>query len=383
MKVYMDNGATTKVDPEVLEKMKKYFSEEYGNPSSLHSYGINAEDALDEARMKIANTLEVSPEEIVFTSGGTESNNFALKGIAFKHKKGHIITTKIEHDCILNTCKWLEKQGSDITYLDVDSEGFVNLKDIEENIRDDTILVSIIHGNNEVGTIQDMKSIWEICNSKGVLFHTDACQSYTKVPINGKYADLITINSHKIHGPKGVGALYIRKGVDIEPLLHGGGHERSFRSGTENVPGIVGFAEAAFIGIRDMEKNVSKMIKLRDYMISKLLEIPNTRLNGPKGSKRLANNINITFDYVEGEALVMRLDMYGIAVSTGSACSSKKLEPSHVLSAMGRRPEEAHGSLRFTLSKYTTKEEVDYVVEKVKEVVGKLRELSPLTKRYR
>lgn len=379
--IYLDNGATTKVDPEVIKEIIPFFDEFYGNPSSLHSFGVDAEDKLKEARKIIADSIGADSDEIIFTSGGTESNNFALKGVAFNKKKGHIITTKVEHDCILNSCKWLGNQGFDITYLNVDGEGFIDLDELEKEIRDDTMIVSIIHGNNEIGTIQDLKKIGDICKKNNVLFHTDACQSFTKVPINVNEfnIDLITINSHKIHGPKGVGALYIKKGTNIVPVAHGGGQEFRLRSGTENISGIVGFSKAVEIGIKDLEKNVNYMSNLRDYMIDELSKINNIILNGAKGDKRLANNVNITFLFVEGEAMLLHLDILGIAVSTGSACSSKSLHPSHVLTALGRKPEEAHGSLRFTLSKYTTKEEIDYTIEKVKKVVENLRILSPLT----
>lgn len=383
-RIYLDNGATTKIDELVLKEMLPYFDVEYGNAASLHNYGVIADEALKNSRNIIAKSLNAEDEEIIFTSGGTESNNFAIKGIAFsnnKNKKGnHIITTKIEHDCVLNTCKWLESQGFEVTYLGVDKDGLINLNDLRKAIKKETILVSIIHANNEVGTIQDIFEIGKICKENNVLFHIDACQSFTKVPIDVKKIniDLITINSHKIHGPKGVGALYLKKGIQITPLLHGGGQEFKIRSGTSNVSGIVGFAKATEIGIKNLEKNVKYMTILRDKLINDLLKIPNTHLNGSR-DKRLCNNVNITFDFVEGEAILMHLDMYGIAVSTGSACSSKSLKPSHVLTAMGRIAEQAHGSIRITLSKYTTEKEVDFVILKMKKVIEVLRKLSPLT----
>lgn len=380
-KVYLDNGATTRIDENAFKKMVPYYEINYGNPSSLHSFGADANDAVTNSRKIIANTINANESEIIFTSGGTEANNLALKGIAFYKKKGHIITTKIEHDCILNACKWLESQGFSATYLDVDTNGFINLKKLKDSIRPDTFLVSIIHGNNEIGTIQDLGKIGKICREHNILFHSDACQSYTKVPIDVKSMniDLLTINSHKIHGPKGVGALYIKDGIDITSLFHGGGHEFKHRAGTENVPGVVGFAAAAEIGISDLEKNAIQMKELRDYLLEELLKIPNTILNGPNDDRRLCNNANVTFLYVEGEAMLMHLDLLGVCVSTGSACSSKSLRPSHVLTALGRSAEEAHGSLRFTLSKYTTKSEIDYAIEKTKQVVENLRMISPLT----
>ncbi|RLJ05442.1 MAG: cysteine desulfurase NifS, partial [Candidatus Aenigmatarchaeota archaeon] len=301
----------------------------------------------------------------------------ALKGTAFANKdKGkHIITTKIEHDCVLNACKWLEKQGFEVTYLSVDREGFVDLNELEESIRKDTILVSIIHGNNEIGTIQDLKEIGKICQEHEVYFHTDACQSFTKVPIDLKkeHIDLLTINSHKIYGPKGVGGLFIRNGIKIDPLSHGGGHEFGLRSGTENVSGIVGFAKATEV-IKD--KDIKHMTKLRNMLIKGVLEIEDAWLNGPR-EKRLCNNTNFSFRYIEGEALMLYLDVKGIAASTGSACSSKSLEPSHVLTAIGLKPEDAHGSLRLTLGKDSTEDEIKYTIEVLKQSVDSLRKISP------
>lgn len=384
MECYLDNGATTKVDNEVIDEMTKYYDKVYGNASSMHQFGENAKEALENSREIIAKELNASPSEIIFTSGGTESNNLALKGIAFANEdKGkHIITTKIEHDCILNTSKWLEKRGFKVTYLNVDDEGFVDINQLKKEINKDTILVSVIHANNEIGTIQNIDEIGKICKENKVLFHSDACQSFTKYPIDTKLIniDLITINSHKIHGPKGVGALYIKKGTNITPLLHGGGHEFKKRSGTENIPGIVGFAKAVEIS---HEIDFDKIKKLRDYMIKKIPEeIPNTILTGAKDlDKRLVNNVNFIFKYIEGEGILMSLDLEKIEVSTGSACSSHTLEPSHVLLACGYKHELAHGSIRFTLSKYTTKEEIDYTIEKLKIAIEKLRSMSPLTQR--
>ncbi|PIN86138.1 cysteine desulfurase NifS [Candidatus Woesearchaeota archaeon CG10_big_fil_rev_8_21_14_0_10_44_13] len=381
--IYLDNGATTKIDPKVLEAMQPYMTEKYGNASSTHHKGQEAKIALEDARSLIAKSINAKPEEIIFTSGGTESNNLAIKGLAFANsRKGkHIITTNIEHDCVLNACKWLETQGFKVTNINVDKEGFIDPAKLEKAITKDTILVSMIHGNNEIGTIQDIKSLGEICRRKGVFFHIDACQSYTKTEIDVRKhnLDLVTINSHKIHGPKGVGALYIRKGINITPLAHGGGHEQNLRSGTENVPSIVGFAKAVRIADKG---HARQMVKMRDYLIEKVLKIPETYLNGPSGDKngdrRLCNNANFRFSYVEGEAIGGYLDAKGICSSTGSACSSRSLEPSHVLMAIGLKPEEAHGSLRLTISRFTTKEEVDYVLSVLPGVIKKLRAISSL-----
>jgi cysteine desulfurase len=379
-RVYLDNGATTQVDKNVLEKMNLYFDELYGNASSIHTVGTIAKKALDESREIIAKSLNAHPKEIYFTSGGTESNNLAIKGLALTQKKegkfsGHIITSKIEHDCVLNTCQWLETLGFDVTYLDVDKQGFIDLQQLKDSIKEDTFLVSIIHGNNEIGTIQDLKAIYEICKKNKIFFHTDACQSYTKVPISTDVADMITINAHKIHGPKGVGGLYIRDGIKIVPLNHGGGQERQTRCGTENISGIVGFSEAVKVA---KSTDIKKMKELRDDFISKILQIPNTQLNGATEEKRLCNNINVSFDYIEGESIIYGLDIEGIACSTGSACSSKSLDPSHVMMALEDNPGRAHGSVRFTVSKYTTKEDITYTLEKLKEIIRKLREISPL-----
>ncbi|MBU0958951.1 MAG: cysteine desulfurase [Nanoarchaeota archaeon] len=377
--IYLDNAATTKVDEKVLETMLPFFDENYGNASSIHDFGQEAKNALEKSRKIIAKAIGANTREIFFTSGGTEANNFALKGLFFENypKKKHIITTKIEHDCVLNACKWLEKQGAEVTYLDVNPEGFVDLGGLEKAIRDDTLVISVIHGNNEVGTIQDLEAIGKICKSHGVLLHTDACQSYTKVPINvGKQGlDLVTLNSHKIHGPKGVGALYIKDGIKITPLFHGGGHERKKRSGTENVSGVVGFAKAVEVA---SFKDAKKMSELRDYFIQELLKIPDVKLNGPTGDKRLPNNINVSFLNIEGEAVGGYLEQKGIYTSTGSACASHTLETSHVLKAMGFDPLRANTSIRISISKYTTKEEVDYVLKELEPIVKKLRKISPL-----
>ncbi|MFA6022588.1 MAG: IscS subfamily cysteine desulfurase [Candidatus Pacearchaeota archaeon] len=375
--IYIDNASTTEVDKRVVKAMLPYFSEKYGNASSFHEFGQEARKALENARKIIAKSINARSDEIIFTSGGTESNNLALKGLAFAYPdKKHIIISKIEHDCILNSCKWLEKQGWKVDYLNVNSEGFVNLNELDKLINKNTLVVSIIHGNNEIGTIQDLDKIGEICRSKGVYFHTDACQSYTKTIINveKQKLDLVTLNSHKIHGPKGVGALYIRKGIRIEPIAHGGGQESGKRSGTENIAGIVGFAKA--VEIID-KKDLIKIEKLRDKLILGLEKIPGTKLNGPKGNKRLCNNINFVFKGVEGEAIIGYLDNKGICASTGSACSSNSLEPSHVLIAIGLNPEQAHGSLRLSLGKFNNEKEVDIVIRETEKIIKRLREISP------
>ncbi|MFH1307143.1 MAG: cysteine desulfurase family protein [Candidatus Micrarchaeota archaeon] len=381
--IYLDNAATTRICKEAAKAVEKCQTEYYGNASSIHHKGVEARGEIEKARKVIAGAINAKEGEgeIIFTSGGTEANNLAIKGIAFSNPdKKHIITTKIEHDCVLNACKWLEGQGFSVDYLDVNGEGFVNLNELEQKIREDTILVSIIHANNEVGTIQNLSGIYDICKRKNVYFHTDGCQSFTKAKLDASMADLITLNSHKIHGPKGVGALYVKKGVKIIPLLHGGGHEKNMRSGTENVPGICGFAKAAEIGMN--EKYVREMAELRDWFIEKLLEIEGTKLNGPRGEKRICNNINISFKGVEGESIVAELDGEGICASTGSACASKSLDASHVIMAISKNNHErAHGSIRFSLSRENTKEEIEFAVKETKKAVERLREISPVAKK--
>lgn len=378
--IYFDNAATTKMDSEIVKAMLPYFSEKYGNASSQHFIGQEAKNALEKSRKIIAKALGARTDEIIFTSGGTESNNLALKGLFFSNypKKNHIITTKIEHDCVLNACKWLEKQGAKVTYLDVDKKGFVNSKDVEKAITDKTICVSIIHANNEIGIIQDLEAIGKICRAKSVLFHTDACQSFTKVPIDIKKMnlDLVTLNAHKIHGPKGIGALYLREGIKITPLAHGGGHEKNLRSGTENVSGAVGFAKAVEIA---NSKDVKRMTELRDKLINGILKISDTFLNGSR-EKRLCNNINVSFTNIEGEAIGGYLEQKGICTSTGSACASHSLETSHVLKAINLGPAQANSSIRISISKYTTEEEVEYFLDVLPKIVDKLRKISPLVK---
>jgi len=380
--IYLDNAATTPVDERVVKAMLPYFTEKFGNASSQHLIGQEAKRALEESRAIIAKSIRAKHEEIIFTGSGTESNNFVLKGLFFANKnkgKNHIITTKIEHDCILNSCKWLETQGAKITYLNVDYEGFIDIEQLKKEINENTLVVSIIHGNNEMGTIQDLEAIGKICREKQVYFHTDACQSFTKVPIDVRRMnlDFVTLNAHKIYGPKGVGALFIREEIkkNITPLLHGGGHEFKLRSSTENIPGIVGFAAAAKISNSGDIKN---MKKLRDYFIEEILKIPNVNLNGASGEKRLCNNINVRFNNIEGEAIGGYLDAYGISSSTGSACSSNTLEPSHVLTAIGLSHEKVNTSVRLSISKFTTKKDIDYVLEVLPKVVEKLRKMSPI-----
>ena len=382
-KIYLDNAATTPVDKKVVEAMLPYFSEKFGNASSQHTLGLEAKRELERSRDIIAHSINAKSDEIFFTSGGTEANNFAIKGAIWKLKeqgKKHIIISKIEHDCVLNSCKWLEKQGCRVTYLDVDGYGFIDLEQFKREITPETAIVSIIHANNEIGTIQNLDEIGKICREKNVLFHTDACQSYTKTELNVKKQnlDLVTLNAHKIHGPKGVGALYIRREIQnkIAPLLHGGGHEKGLRSGTENIPGIVGFAKAVKLADK---KHIKHMEKLRDGLMREILKIPDTKLNGPspETGKRLCNNINISFMNIEGEALGGYLDAYGIASSTGSACSSHSLEPSHVLKAIGLNDLEANSSIRLSLSRDNTEEEINHVLKVLPKIVGKLRKISP------
>lgn len=373
--IYFDNAATTKVDDRVLNSMLKYFDKDYGNASSKHELGRDAKSALEKSRRVIARSLGAKPEEIVFTSGGTESNNLAIKGMFFSAKeksKNHFITTKIEHDCVYNAGKWLESQGCDVTFLNVDSEGFIDFKELEKSITDKTFLVSIIHGNNEIGTIQDVEKIGELCKRKGVAFHIDACQSYTKIPIDVKKQNLslVTLNAHKIHGPKGVGALYVKEGLKITPIAHGGGHERNLRSGTENIPGIVGFAAATeSIG----KKEIKKMEEQRDRLIEGLLKIENVYLNGPK--ERLCNNVNISLGGVEGELVGSLLEDYGFLTSVGSACMSHSSGPSHVLKALGQDDVKALSSMRISISKYTTDAEIEEFLKVFPKVLDKARKV--------
>lgn len=382
---YLDNAATTPVDPLVIQEMLPYFNQIYGNPGSMHTEGLNGQEALEDSREKISKILNCSPDEIIFTSGGTESINMAIKGVAHqqhkKMKKGnHIITQKTEHHAVLDTCAFLESEGYEITYLDVDKYGMIKLEDLKNAIKKETILVSIMYANNEIGTIQPIEEIAKICKEKKVLFHTDACQAAGYLNLNVKElgVDLMSLNASKVNGPKGVGLLYIRKGVMITPLLHGGGQERKLRSGTENIPLIVGFAKALEIANRDKEKESKRLSKLSEKLTKGILStIPKSFLNGHP-SKRLPNNVNISILDIEGEAALLYLDKEGICASTGSACTSKTLDPSHVILAIGLPYEAAHGSMRFTLGKTTTEEGIDKLLKVFPGIVRELRGISPV-----
>jgi cysteine desulfurase len=375
-KVYMDYAATTPVDPRVLRAMLPFFTKRFGNTMSLHYFGREAKKALEDSREAIASLMNANPEEIIFTSSATEANNLALKGIAFanREKGKHIIVSKIEHHCVLESARWLEKNGFEITYLPVDKYGLIDLGQLENAIRKDTILVSIMHANNEIGTIEPIEEIGKICSEHGVYFHTDAAQTFGKIEVDVEKmnVDLLTASSHKMYGPKGAACLFVRKKVKIEPLLHGGGQEFGLRSSTVNVPAIVGFAEAAKICKSEMKKEGRRQSLLRDKLIKGVLKIEDSHLNGHP-TKRLPNNANFWFASVDGEALVTQLDMHGIAASTASACSSESLEPSHVLLAIGLRPEEANGSLRLSLGRWTKKEDVNYVLKVLPDVIENLR----------
>ena len=381
--IYLDHAATTPARPEVVEAMLPYFTENFGNPSSVYSFAASNKTVIAEVRERIANTLGAKAEEIYFTAGGSESDNWALKATAeaYGNKGKHIITTKIEHHAILHTAEYLEKQrGFEVTYLDVDENGFVRLEDLKAAIRPDTILISIMFANNEIGTIEPIKEIGEIAKEHGILFHTDAVQAYGQIPIDVEecHIDMLSASGHKLNGPKGIGFLYIRKGVKIRSFVHGGAQERKRRAGTENVTGIVGLGKAVEIAFDTMEERTKKETELRDHLIDRILsEIPYARLNGDR-TKRLPNNTNISFQFIEGESLLIMLDMNGICGSSGSACTSGSLDPSHVLLAIGLPHEIAHGSLRLTLGYENTMEEMDYVVDKLKEIVSRLRSMSPL-----
>lgn len=385
MRVYLDNGSTTPVLKEVIEAMLPYFTEKYGHPLFIYSFGRESYEAIEAAKEVIANTVNASPEEVTFTSSGTEANDIAIRGVAYANKsKGkHIITTKVENPSVLRVTEALEKEGFKVDYLDVDKEGFVNLTQLKEKLSEETILVSIMHVNDEIGTIEPIKEVGEILEALNhkVYFHVDAAASYGKVPINieDMKIDLLSISAHKIHGPKGVGALIIRKDVKIDPIQHGYISLFKLKPGTENVPGIVGFSKAAELAFKDFNSNVAHMVKLRDKLIKGIQEtIPDSILHGPAGDKRSPANVNFSFKYVEGESILLHLDLRGIAVATGSACSTRKLEPSHVLTAIGVKPEIAHSSIRFTLSKLNTEEEIDYVLKELPEVIENLRRISPI-----
>lgn len=380
--IYMDNAATTPVRPEVLEAMIPYFTEKFGNPSSIYSISAENKKAITDARELIAKTINTTQENIYFTAGGSESDNWALKATAeaYETKGKHIITTKIEHHAILHTCDYLEKKGFEITYLDVDENGVVDLAQLEKSIRPDTILISVMFANNEIGTIQPIAEIGEIAHEHGVLFHTDAVQAYTQVPIDveAMHIDMMSTSGHKINGPKGIGFLYIRKGVKIRSFVHGGAQERRRRAGTENVTGIIGMAKAAEIATDNMKERTASECAVREHLIERIeKEIPYAKLNGDR-TRRLPNNVNFSFRFIEGESMLIMLDGKGICASSGSACTSGSLDPSHVLLAIGLPHEIAHGSLRLTISDATTIEDADYVVDNLKEIVANLRNMSPL-----
>lgn len=380
--IYLDNAATTKTAPEVVEAMLPYFSEHFGNPSSIYSLGADSKKAVTQAREIIAASLGAASNEIYFTAGGSEADNWALKATAeaYADKGKHIITSKIEHHAVLHTCGYLEKQGYEVTYLDVDENGLIRIEELEKAIRPDTILISIMFANNEIGTVEPVKEIGAVAKKHGILFHTDAVQAYAQIPIqvDEMNIDMLSASAHKLNGPKGIGFLYIRKGIKIRSFVHGGAQERSRRAGTENVPGIVGFGAAAQRAFRIMDEKSRKELQLRDYLIERIeKEIPYCRLNGDR-TKRLPNNVNISFEFIEGESMLIMLDMKGICASSGSACTSGSLDPSHVLLAIGLPHEKAHGSLRMTVSEENTVEEMDTVVKAVKEIVENLRSMSPL-----
>lgn len=380
--IYLDYAATTPVDPEVVKAMLPYFTDTFGNPSSIHSFGQETKAAVEEARKIIADLISARPEEIIFTSGGTESDNFAIKGVAYanQNKGNHIITSAIEHHAVIEPCKFLEKTGFKITYLPVDKYGLVDPEEVKKAITDKTILVSIMQANNEIGTIEPIAEIGKITRDKNVYFHTDAVQTFGHIPINVDElkVDLLSASAHKLYGPKGIGALYVRKGTKMVSFLHGGEQERRRRASTENVPGIVGFGKAAEIAKEKMEEESEKLKFLRDKLIKGIPEkIDRVHLNGHP-VQRLSNNVNVSIEFIEGESMLLNLDFEGIAASTGSACSSSSLEPSHVLLALGMPHELAHGSLRFSLGRYTTEENIDYVLEILPKVVAKLRQMSPL-----
>lgn len=384
--IYLDNAATTKTAPEVVEAMLPYFSEFYGNASTVYEFGGKSKEAVSKAREIIANAIGAKENEIYFTAGGSESDNWAIKAAAeaYRGKGKHIITSKIEHHAVLHTCQWLEQSGFEVTYLDVDEFGVVKLEELKKAIRPDTILISIMFANNEIGTIEPVEEIGKIAKEQGILFHTDAVQAFGQVPINVDELniDMLSSSGHKLNGPKGVGFLYIRKGVKIRSFIHGGAQERKRRAGTENVPGIVGFGKAVELAMANMETRTGKERELRDYLMERVLkEIPFSRINGHR-TNRLPNNVNICFQFVEGESLLIMLDMKGICGSSGSACTSGSLDPSHVLLAIGLPHEIAHGSLRLTLGEDTDREDIDYTVDAVKEIVTQLREMSPLYEDY-
>lgn len=384
--IYLDNAATTRMKKEVLDEMIPYFIDKFENPSSIYSPSREINKSIEEARKVIADSINADSKEIYFTSGGSESDNWAIKGIALlrKDKGKHIITSKIEHHAVLETCKYLEKEGFEITYLDVNEDGLISLEELENSIREDTILVSIMSANNEIGTIEPIKEIGEICKKHNVLFHTDAVQAYgnIKIDVNEMNIDLLSTSAHKLHGPKGIGFLYVSKGIMLNPLIHGGSQERGKRAGTTNAPLIIGFKKAVELKFKDMDKNNKYVIELRDYLIKRIEnEIPYCKLNGSR-DKRLPGNINFSFIFIEGEGMLLKLDALGICASSGSACTSGSLDPSHVLLAIGLPHATAHGSLRISINEENTKEEIDYLVDNLKKIIKDLRDMSPLYEDY-
>lgn len=380
--IYLDNAATTKTDEEVVKEMLPYFSINYGNASSVYEFGTKSREAMTKAREIIAGALNADPQEIYFTAGGSESDNWALKAAAeaYREKGRHLITSRIEHHAILHTCRYLEEQGYEVTYLDVDERGMIDPRELERVLRPDTILISIMMANNEIGTIEPIEQIGEIAEKNGILFHTDAVQAFGQMPIDVEkmHIDMLSASGHKLNGPKGTGFLYVRKDVPLGSFIHGGAQERNRRAGTENIPGIVGLGKAVELAVDTMQERWERETKLRDYLIGRILrEVPYSRLNGSRYD-RLANNANFCFQFVEGESLLIMLDMEGICASSASACTTGSPDPSHVLLAIGLPPEITRGSLRLTLGKETTEEEIDITIEAVKEIVGKLRDMSPL-----
>lgn len=384
--IYMDYAATTYTKPEVLEEMIPYFTTFYGNPSSVYSISRDTKKALDKARFRVAKAINADPSEIYFTGGGSEADNWAIKGIAFAHqnKGNHIITTKIEHHAVLHACEYLEKHGFEVTYLDANEEGVISLEELKAAMKENTVLVTIMMANNEIGSIQPIKEIGEVCRERKIFFHTDAVQAVGHIPVDVQElnVDLLSLAAHKFYGPKGVGALYIKKGIRIHNLVHGGGQEKNRRAGTENVAGIVGLGKAIELAVENLQEHNKRLTSLRDKLIDGLLEVPHTRLNGPKGDNRLPGNVNVCFRFIEGESVLLMLDAMGICASSGSACTSGSLDPSHVLLAIGLPHEIAHGSLRLSIGDGTTEEEVDYVLKTVPSIVQRLRDMSPLYDDY-
>lgn len=386
MEIYFDNAATTKPRKEVIDKMLPYITEKYGNPSSIYKIARENKEAVDEARQAVAEAINAKPNEIYFTAGGSESDNWALKGIAdsYSDKGRHIITTAIEHHAILHTCEYLESKGFEVTYLPVDEYGIISVEELKSAIREDTILISVMFANNEIGSVQPVAEIGKIAREKGIVFHTDAVQAVGHLPIDveAMNIDLLSLSGHKLYGPKGIGALYVRKGIKLKPFIHGGAQERGRRAGTENVPGIVGLGEAVRLASAEMEEERTRLVSLRDRLIEGILtSIPHSRLNGHP-EKRLPGNVNISFEFIEGESMLLLLDMKGICASSGSACTSGSLDPSHVLLAIGLPHEKAHGSLRLTLGHFNTDEDVDVVLRELPPIVQRLREMSPLYEEY-